>query len=292
MKRIAILGLGLMGASLGLALKKRLPSLHVVAYARRQATRDAALAEGVADVVLDRPAEAVRDADVVVLCVPIMTMPSLLEECAEGLKPGCIVTDVGSTKADLAQRLTPMLKGTQAVFIGSHPVCGSEKQGLEEGDPDLYEGAVVVVTPTEDQPEEAVTRLTGLWEQAGSVVRLMTPLRHDQILARTSHLPHMAAVLVAAAVAREDVAEVGAFCGNGFQDTTRIAEGSPDIWRDIAESNEDALLGELQALRMELDAMTQMLSNHDYEQLHRYLETVRTQRQTLLASRRDGPGTA
>ena len=281
-----------MGASLGLALKKRLPSLRVAAYARRQATRDAALAEGVADVVLDSPAEAVLDADVVVLCVPIMTMPALLKDCAEALKPGCIVTDVGSTKADLAQRLAPMLEGTQAMFIGSHPVCGSEKQGLEEGDPDLYEGAVVVVTPTEDHPEDAVAQLTQLWEQAGSVVRIMTPLRHDEILARTSHLPHMAAVLVAAAVARDDVAEVGAFCGTGFQDTTRVAEGSPDIWRDIAESNGDALLGELQALRKELDALTQMLSDHDYEQLHRYLETVRTKRKTLLATRRDGPGTA
>ena len=147
METIAILGTGLMGSSLGLALRKRGAPVRIHAYARRPATREAALNLGIADAVFSDPAEAVRGADIVVLCVPVLTIPKLAKACRAGLKPGVILTDVGSTKACLNKLMAEALAGTGAEFIGSHPICGSEQQGIEAGNADLYEGAMTVVTP-------------------------------------------------------------------------------------------------------------------------------------------------
>lgn len=288
MERVAILGLGLMGGSLGLALKRSGFNGRVAAYARREETRKAALEEGVADEVFAEPAEAVTGADLVVLCVPVLSTAELLERCAPGLQPGCLVTDVGSTKFALAEHLPPLLEATSATFIGSHPVAGSEKRGLEAARGDLYDGSVVVVTPTPLLgDDDTVETLSSFWRSLGASVYVMDAALHDAVLARTSHLPHMVAALLAATVARKnDSGEVGRFCGTGFQDSTRIADGSPELWHDISFSNSALLIREIEAFRERADDLLKWLRAGDFEQVKTFLQASREARRALLEIRR------
>ena len=155
-QQIAILGLGLMGASLALGLKKRGFSGTIIGYARREETRKLALEIGVADQVFSDPCDAVREADIVVVCVPIWTIAKLAEEIIPALKTGAVVTDVGSTKSELLSAMDPLFKESKAFFVGSHPIAGSEKTGIDAGNPDLYDGRLTVVCPSEDTPEAVI----------------------------------------------------------------------------------------------------------------------------------------
>ena len=288
MKRIAILGLGLMGGSLGLALKHRQGAdIRIAGYARRPETQKLALKLKAIDEAFDDPAKAVQGADVVVLCVPVLAIPDLLRRCSGSLKTGCIVTDVGSTKAELVGRMEPIVRETKAVFLGSHPLTGSEQQGLDAARADLYEGALVVVTPSDGKNGAAVECLGNFWEMVGASVKVMAPEEHDRIVARTSHLPHMVAALVAATVGRDgDLRQIGAYCGPGFRDTTRIAEGSAEVWHDIIQSNRQCLAGELAKFKVELDRVSSMVEEGDSKRLLRFLEEGRSKRRQLMQDRR------
>jgi prephenate dehydrogenase len=277
MKTIAILGTGLMGSSLGLALKKRGVPVRVHAYARRAETRKAAMNLGVADAVFDDPAKAVKDADLVVLCVPVLTISELAKACRVGLKPGAILTDVGSTKACLNELMAEALAGVDVEFIGSHPICGSEQQGIEAGDADLYEGAVTVVTPSALANKASVEEVSNLWKDAGSSVTIMDAKQHDAILAATSHLPHV----VAAALALS-AGDNGLFCGSGFRDTTRIAEGSPQVWSDIVLTNGPALKVALKNFRGNLDELAALVEEGNGEKLADWFAAARDKRKELL----------
>jgi prephenate dehydrogenase len=277
MKTIVILGTGLMGSSLGLALKKRGVPVRIHAYARRAETREAALNLGVADAIFADPAEAVKGADLVVFCVPVLTIPELAKACRTGLKPGAILTDVGSTKACLDTLMAKVLDGTGAEFIGSHPICGSEQQGIEAGDADLYEGAVTVVTPIAAANKASVEEVSNLWKDAGSSVTVMDAKQHDAILAATSHLPHV----VAAALALS-AGDNGLFCGSGFRDTTRIAEGSPQVWSDIVLTNGPALKAALKNFRENLDELAALVEEGDGEKLADWFAAARDKRKELL----------
>ncbi|MBU0678546.1 MAG: prephenate dehydrogenase [Verrucomicrobia bacterium] len=291
MERVAILGLGLMGSSLGLALKKRGFTGTVAGYARRAETRKLALEQGVADEVFESPADAVASADIVVLCLPILRIEDLLRNCLPGLKDGAIITDVGSTKQQLAVDLSRIVSETSATFIGSHPIAGSEKTGLESGDPDLYERAVVVITPPENTDEKDLSGLKNLWRSVGSMVVVMTPEKHDRVMSKTSHLPHMAATALAATVGRHGDAEfTGPFCGTGFKDTTRIADGSPDVWVDIAASNTEYLLEDVRAFRKEIEILENLLERRDMEAIRDYLTMARDRRRALMDRAPDGAG--
>jgi prephenate dehydrogenase len=281
--------MGLMGTSLGLALKARGFEGRIRGYARREATRETALRIGAVDEVFAAPADAVRDADIVVLCVPILSMPGLLAACAGSLKRGCLVTDVGSTKQTLAADVPPLLEGSGAIFVGSHPICGSEQRGVEAGDANLYQGAAVVLTPGGGEPEAVLDDLAAFWQQSGARTLVMPPAEHDRVLARTSHLPHMVAVALAATVAREGTGH-GDFCGTGFRDTTRIAAGSPELWHDIAYSNSEALKGELVAFRSRLDEFISALDRSDYEALLRLLEQGAEARSALVGGSDEAAG--
>ncbi|MCX6998556.1 MAG: prephenate dehydrogenase/arogenate dehydrogenase family protein [Kiritimatiellaeota bacterium] len=279
------MGLGLMGGSLGLALKARGGPGSVTGYARRPETRAAALQRQAVDAVCADPAEAVKNADLVVLCVPVLSMPALARACAPGLSAGSLVSDVGSTKAWLTTAMRVSLQGTGAVFVGSHPIAGSEQQGLEAGRADLYAGAVTVVTADGSEPAGAVERVQEFWAQLGAQVRVMRPEEHDRVMARTSHLPHVVAALLAATVGREGGTErIGPFCGPGFRDTTRVAEGSPDVWSDILQSNGPAVTEELVALKKKLDEVLALFAQDDREALRRFLRDSRASRQALRAA--------
>ncbi len=284
MKRIAIMGMGLMGGSLGLGLKARGFDGVITAYARRPETRQETLDRKIADEVFSDPAEAVRDADLVIYCTPILTIPSLVKESAKGLKKGVILTDVGSTKAELAHKVNAAIAGTGAVFVGSHPVAGSEQQGIDAARANLYAGALVVVTPEDPVREQrAVQTVESFWTDLDAHVSVITAEEHDRLMARTSHLPHLAASLLAATAGRDGAPDhIGRFCGTGFRDTSRVAEGSPDIWHDIVSTNAKAISMELKAFRSELDQLIGWMEAKEFEKIKRFLEVSRDCRRALM----------
>ncbi|VGO20098.1 prephenate dehydrogenase [Pontiella sulfatireligans] len=281
-QNIAILGYGLMGASLALGLKKRGFTGRILGYARREETRLQALESGVADEVFADPAEAVRDADIVVVCVPIWTIAKLAEQIVGALKPGAVVTDVGSTKSELLKTMGPLFAASEACFVGSHPIAGSEKTGIEAGDPDLYEGRLTVVCPSADTPAEAEQAVSSLWKSAGSEVVEMSPEVHDAMLASTSHLPHMVAAALARSVADGDSANKADFCGTGFRDTTRVASGSADMWVDIIDTNRAALEAELDRFNEELQGLIQILRSGNGDDIRNWLEGAAGDRNEIL----------
>lgn len=289
MKRIAILGLGLMGGSLGLALKTRGPACHVAGYTRTPARGRLARRRGAVDSLHDDPAAAVAGADLVVYAAPIMRIPELVRASRAGLKVGAVLTDVGSTKSYLDAEVPRLLAGSGALFVGSHPIAGSEQQGIEAARPDLYEGAVVVVTPAAGSPAAAVRSIKGLWKKVGGVVVDMDGREHDRIMARTSHLPHLVASLLAATVGRAGgVRDVGTFCGAGFADTSRVAEGAPEVWHDIVRTNRANLAEELRAYKLQLEKLVSQLDEGDFDGVQAVLERGRAARRALLQRGRKG----
>lgn len=290
MTRVAVLGLGLMGGSLGHALKQRLPEVSVAGYARRQTVCDAALAAGAVDLASTDPAEVVAEADIVVICLPVLVMADLAAQFREALKPGAIVTDVGSTKQQVCEELVAVLAGSNGIFIGSHPIAGSEQAGFEAARADLYAGATVVITPAEATDPSAVTSLATLWRGVGGLVLAMSPGRHDVVMARSSHLPHLAAAALVDAVARKraDDDDVALLCGTGFEDTSRIAEGNESVWHDIVKSNAPALLQELDALSASLLHLREAIAAGRFDEVRDYLAASRLARAALLEERAVG----
>jgi len=266
-----------MGASLALGLKKRGFSGRILGYARREETRVQALEAGVADEVFGDPAEAVREADIIVVCVPIWTIAQLAKQIIPSLKPGAVVTDVGSTKSELLKAMAPLFKESTAHFVGSHPIAGSEKTGIEAGDPDLYQGRLTIVCPG-----EGASAVSNLWKSAGSEVVEMSPEEHDAMLAATSHLPHMVAAALARSVADGAPAEKADYCGTGFKDTTRVASGSADMWVDIIDTNRAALEAELGRFHEELQGLIEILHDGNGEDIRTWLEGAATDRNQIL----------
>ena len=276
-QNIAILGFGLMGTSLALGLKKRGFSGSISGYARREETRVQALKSGAVDAVFSDPLEAVHGVDIVVVCVPIWAIAQLAKQIIPALKPEAVVTDVGSTKSELLKSMAPLFSDSAAHFVGSHPIAGSEKTGIEAGDPDLYQGRLTVVCPS-----EGAIKITDLWEFVGSEVVEMSPKEHDAMLASTSHLPHMVAAALARSVADGDPMKKADFCGTGFKDTTRVASGSADMWVDIIDTNRAALEGELGRFHSELEGLIKILHDGNGDDIRNWLETAADNRNQIL----------
>jgi prephenate dehydrogenase len=281
-QNIAILGFGLMGTSLALGLKKRGCAVRILGYARREETRAHAMENGVADEVFADADDAVRNADIVVICVPIWTVAKLAEQIVPALKAGAVVTDVGSTKSELLNKMKPLFAQSEACFVGSHPIAGSEKTGIEAGNPDLYQGRLTVVCPSEDTPAAAEQAVATLWKNAGSEVVEMSPEQHDAMLASTSHLPHMIAAALARSVANGDPAGKADFCGTGFKDTTRVASGSADMWVDIIDTNRAALETELDRFHEELQGLIKILRAGNHDDIRNWLEGAADVRNHIL----------
>ena len=285
---ISIVGLGLMGASLAMALRKRGYAGRLVAYARKEETRREALARGIVDEAFDDPDAAIGVATLVVLCAPIRSCAELAVDVAPALKPGTLVTDVGSTKGWICRQMAGILP--PGVFVGSHPIAGSEKQGLQAASADLYENALTVVAGHLDVPEAAAARVADLWQSAGARTCRMDPEDHDRLLARTSHLPHVAAAALAKAIGRDSAEQVGAFCGTGFYDSTRVASGSIEMWNDILMTNAPAVAEELRAFKLEVERVYDDLQAGRFGDVAKFLERAREARAELLKGR--GPSAA
>ena len=279
MNKVAVIGLGLMGASLGMALKRR-GLARVIGYARREETRKLAMDRGICDEVFGSPSDAVMTADIAVLCVPVLAMGGVLDDCYAALPEGCIITDVGSTKKEVCDEMKHRLAGKKALFIGSHPMAGSDQTGLEAARADLYEGAVVIMTPEEDADKASLELLREFWQGVGGKIHFMSPAKHDKVIARTSHLPHLVASILVASVLGEG-SEAAGVCGTGFRDTTRIAAGSEDIWHDIVKTNSDAVLAELGAFEKILSSVRGMIESGDFEALREFLADARKLRREL-----------
>lgn len=261
-RRVAIVGVGFMGASLGLAIKKKGLAREVIGIGRqetslREATDLGAIDEGTMDF-----AKGMVGADLIVLATPVNTIIELIEVLGKDHKRGCIVTDLGSTKTAIVERAEKVLHHS-VLFVGSHPLVGSEKRGPANANAALYEGASCVMTPTDKTNRLAREKIKQFWTQLGSNVKLMTPQEHDQVLAYISHLPHLAAYAMMKAIPENFLEHAP----QGLKDTTRIAASDPQVWKDIALSNHKPLLKALDETVKVLAAMRRAIVARDQEVL-------------------------
>lgn len=241
--RLAIIGVGLIGGSLALALKQAGAVGEVIGCGRGKPNLEKALELGIIDSYYRDPLEAVQGADVVFLATPVKTLASVTQSCLPGLKPGAIITDGGSVKGDVVKAIEPLLpKGIH--FVPGHPIAGTENSGAEAAFSSLYNGKRCILTPTENTDSFALELIKQMWITAGSDVVQMALEKHDKILAAISHLPHMVAYSLVNAVGSYDHYEenILEYSAGGFRDFTRIASSDPTMWRDIAETNREALL--------------------------------------------------
>lgn len=281
---IALIGVGLIGASLGLAFKKHALAAHISGHARRAETRDAALAVGCVDSVHTTAAAAVVDADIVFLNVPLGAIAALAAEIMPVLKPGAIITDVGSVKASVIEEISPLLREDVSLVPG-HPIAGTEQSGPEAGFAELFEARWCILTPTGDTPLMAVEAVAGLWRSIGSDVEFMDAARHDLVLAVTSHLPHLIAyniVGTAADLEADTRGEVIKYSASGFRDFTRIAASDPVMWRDIFLKNREGVLEMLGRFSEDLTALQRAIRRGDGETLERMFARTRGIRQSII----------
>jgi prephenate dehydrogenase len=257
MKSVAILGPGLLGGSIALALKSD-PAVRVSLWARRAAAVQEARALKIADLVTDNAAQAVEGADTVILCVPVGAMADVLSQALPCLSPEALVTDVGSVKKPVCDALNPLLAG-RAFFVGSHPMAGSEKAGISAARPDLFVNSVCILTPEPGLTTTgACSRAEELWTRLGCRVRSLPPETHDEVCALISHLPHIVAAALVQTVATT-LPEAFGFCGPGFRDSTRIASGLPTMWTEILSSNRVAVAASLRRLVAVLEPIAAQL---------------------------------
>jgi prephenate dehydrogenase len=283
--KVTLIGVGLLGGSLGMALRKRRLARSVVGFVRRKWSVAECKRVGAVTLATQDLKGAVEGADLVVLCTPIAQMRPLVVEMLPALSPGAIVTDVGSVKGSVVRELERLLANSGAHFVGSHPMAGSERTGVAAARADLFVDAVCVITPTRSSDQAAVRKVERLWKSVGSRLLRLTPEVHDEMVSRSSHLPHVIATQLVNLVLRPDQPKQQAIlCANGFRDTTRIASGSPEMWRDIALANRDNLLRALSAFGDGLADFERALRKRDEAAIAKLFEQAKARRDTWSAS--------
>lgn len=289
--RLAIIGVGLIGGSFALALKRAQAVGQVVGLGRSGAALDEALRLGVIDRAAANIRDAVEGADVVLLATPVGQMPELFSALRDALPASSIVTDAGSTKQDVVAAARAALGDRIAQFVPAHPIAGREQSGVAAADARLYERRQVVVTPLAENRASDVERIAALWQACGAAVSHMTPERHDAVFAAVSHLPHMLAyALVNDIAGRADAETLFSFAAGGFRDFTRIASSSPEMWRDIALNNRDALLNEIDAYSNRLAHLRGLIAAGDGAALEQLMTEARERRNAWLAHFNAGSG--
>lgn len=273
MIKVAIFGVGLMGGSLALCLKDK-PDIRVAGHSNRPSQVEKYVSLGVVDEASTSMQEVAEDADFIFLCVPVSLLEPYLDELLQmRLKPGCIITDVGSTKATIVkharERAVPGIH-----FIGGHPMTGSERSGVEVADYNLYENAFYVLTPDESTPEEAYNKLTDLLQYTRAQIVRVDAEQHDEIVGAISHLPHMIAVALVNQIAgyNEKDGLYQSLAAGGFRDITRIASSHPDMWRDILLNNRSVMLKLMRDWNAEIAKLTALVENGDGDGIVREFE--------------------
>lgn len=278
-KRLTIIGVGLIGGSLARALKAADACKEVVGWGRTAEPLKKALELGVIDRAETDLAAAVKDADVVVIGVPVGAMESVLLQLKPYLESNTVVTDVGSTKGSVVAAAQKVFGVLPPRFIPGHPIAGTEKSGVEASFAELYRHRRVILTPDEDSDPDAVALVRNLWEQAGADVIEMSVVHHDEVLAATSHLPHMLAFTLVDTLARlEDHDDIFRFAAGGFRDFTRIASSNPQMWHDICLNNREALLKMLHRFSEDLNTLAAAIEKGDGEVLLETFERAKAAR--------------
>lgn len=274
-ERVAIIGVGLIGGSLGLALRERRLARTVAVYSRTPATRQRAVERGAADLAADSPEACVAGADLVYLATPVAAIVPTLARLVPHLRPGCLVTDAGSSKAEVVQQAEELALG-QATFVGGHPMAGSADMGIEAARADLFDGMSYVVTPTARTLPEAADRVARLAAALGSRVYTMAPGDHDQTVAAVSHLPHLLAwsLMLLAEERRAAGQPVYELAAGSWSSATRVAAGGAQLWREILVSNRAAVLAAVADFETALGGLKVALRD-DPELLQQALETAR-----------------
>jgi cyclohexadieny/prephenate dehydrogenase len=286
--RIAVIGLGLLGGSVALAARARLPGAIVTGYDADPAVRARAIEIGLANVIADSPAQAVAGAQLVVFCVPVGAMEAAAGAVAPYLPATCVVSDVGSSKASVLKALGEALPGI--AIVPAHPVAGTEQSGPDAGFATLFAGRWCIVTPPEGADEAAVAQVTAFWEALGARVETMDAAHHDLVLAVTSHLPHLIAyTIVGTASDLEEVtqSEVIKYSAGGFRDFTRIAASDPTMWRDVFLHNRDAVLTMLQVFTEDLTELQKAIRKGDGDALFDHFTRTRAIRRSIIAMGQD-----
>jgi prephenate dehydrogenase len=276
-QRLSIIGVGLLGGSIGLAVRSAINNCHIIGYGHRTETLERAAEVGAIDEFTVNLSAAVAGADLVILCTPVGLFGQVLRSISGFLKPGALVTDVGSTKASVVAQAADVLP-PNVPFVGSHPMAGSEKRGVEFARADLFQNALCITTPTPQTDEAALTGVEGFWQAIGMRTCRMSPADHDRALAEVSHLPH---ALAAALVAMQSP-EALQLAGKGFLDTTRIAGGDGGLWRDIFIDNAGNVRAALAKFRAALDGFERLLEPGRAEDLRRWLDENASVREALM----------
>ena len=287
--RVALIGIGLIGSSLAHAIRKQKLAGEITGYARSEATRNKALELKLVDGIHPTAADAARNADLVILCSPVGTYGALAEEIGPVLKPGAILTDVGSVKGAVVKDVLPHVP-PGVHFIPGHPIAGTEQSGPESGFAELFINRWCILTPLPGADPEAVERLASFWRACGSNVEIMTPEHHDLVLAITSHLPHLIAYnIVSTAADLEEVtsSEVIKYSAGGFRDFTRIAASDPTMWRDVFLNNKDAVLEMLGRFSEDLSALQRAIRWGDGDMLFDVFTRSRQIRRSIIAAGQD-----
>jgi cyclohexadieny/prephenate dehydrogenase len=283
-KRIALIGFGLIGGSIARAARAQGLAGEIVTTARSEKTRARVAELGIVDAVLATNAEAVKDADLVILCIPVGACGPVAQEIAPHLKPGAIVSDVGSVKGAIVKEMAPHLPAN-VHFVPAHPVAGTEHSGPDSGFAELFFNRWCILTPPDGADTGATERLRAFWAGMGARVEIMTPDHHDLVLAITSHLPHLIAYTIvgtADELAQVTSSEVIKFSAGGFRDFTRIAASDPTMWRDVFLNNKDAVLEMLGTFTEDLSKLTRAIRRNDGEALFDHFTRTRAIRRGIV----------
>ncbi len=282
MKKVSIVGVGLIGGSVGMALKKRNLVEEVIGIGRRQESLNKALKLGAVDRVTLDFREGVKDVNLAIVATPVDIIPEMVERMASHLPQGAIITDVGSTKEQIVKAVDKILPEAVS-FVGGHPMAGSEKRGAEEARADLFEKSVCILTPGEKTSSEALDAVKSLWKSIGATVLVMKPKEHDFLVAATSHLPHLVAIALVNLVGelRERDERILSLVASGFKDTTRIAASSPQMWQDICFTNKKNIATVIGRLMELMEGMKESILKEDRAALLKEFERAKSWRDQL-----------
>ena len=281
---VCIIGLGLIGGSIGLSMKKNNFESKVIGYAKTERTLSRAVERGLVDDAEKNLVKAVNGADLIILATPLSTFKSIIKEIAPFLKKGSIVTDTGSAKFTVLEELKDLIP-KDVEFIPGHPIAGTEESGPDSGFPELFENRWCILTPTKDNSEESVKRIKYFWELLGSKVEIMDALHHDKVLAITSHIPHLIAyniVGTANDLANVTDSEVVKYSAGGFRDFTRIAASDPKMWSDIFTYNSEAVIEMLDLFSNDLIKLKESILKKDTNMLFSSFEKTRNVRKRII----------
>jgi len=279
LNKVTILGVGLIGASFALALRKYKLCNLITGYGRSPENLKKAKEKAIIDTFELDPAKACDSSDLVLFATPVGSFIDIANRIHSSLHRGAIVTDVGSVKGKLVRDMEALMP-EGVYFVGGHPVAGSDRSGIDTAEADIFKGAKCIITPTDGTDKIALEKVIAIWKIFGSIVKLINPDEHDRIYASVSHMPHLIAYLIVNTIADIDSSYLK-FSGQGFMDTTRIASSSPELWRDICILNKDNLLESIEIFKKNLDRASQYLRAYDSESLERDFKKARTLREGI-----------